>query len=86
MAKTEPTSDRMTVYALTDKFRSESGTVFVSGVQAVARIAVDQLRIDRKLGLTTAAFASGYQGSPVGTYTEELQRASATVPDLPIVI
>ena len=86
MAKTEPTGNRLTDYALADKFRSESGTVFLSGVQAVARIAVDQLRIDRRLGLTTAAFASGYQGSPVGTYTEELQRASATVPDLPIVI
>jgi indolepyruvate ferredoxin oxidoreductase len=86
MAQTKPTGNRLADYALADKFRSESGTVFLSGVQAVARIAVDQLRIDRRLGFTTAAFASGYQGSPVGTYTEELQRASATVPNLPIVI
>ena len=73
-------------YQLADRFRLEDGTVFLSGLQAVARLAVDQLRLDRRLGLTTAAFASGYQGSPVGTFTEELRRASATVGDLPIVV
>jgi indolepyruvate ferredoxin oxidoreductase len=73
-------------YELADRFRREDGRVFLTGVQAVARLAVDQLRIDRRLGLTTAAFASGYQGSPLGTFTEELQRASATVGDLPIVV
>ena len=65
-------------YPLPDRFRLEEGTVFLSGVQALARIPGDQLRIDRRLGLTTAAFASGYQGSPVGTFTEELRRAAAT--------
>ncbi len=80
------TQQRMADYQLTDKFRLETGRVFLSGVQALARLPIDQLRIDRRLGLTTAAFASGYQGSPVGTFTEELQRAHATVADLPIVI
>ncbi len=82
-------TDRMRAgasYELADRFRLEDGTVFLSGVQAVARLAVDQLRLDRRLGLTTAAFASGYQGSPLGTFTEEMQRAARTVPDLPIVV
>ena len=79
-------SDTPRPYELADRFRLEDGTVFLSGVQAIARLAVDQLRHDRRLGLTTAAFASGYQGSPVGTFTEELRRASATLPDLPIVV
>jgi len=73
-------------YELADRFRLEEGRVFLTGVQAVARLPVDQLRIDRRLGLTTAAFASGYQGSPVGMFTEELQRAARTVGDLPIVV
>lgn len=73
-------------YELSDRFRLETGTVFLSGLQALARLPLDQLRLDRMLGLRTAAFASGYQGSPVGTFTEELQRAAATVADLPIVI
>jgi indolepyruvate ferredoxin oxidoreductase len=73
-------------YELADRFRLEHGTVFVSGVQALARLPLDQLRLDRRRGLTTAAFASGYQGSPVGTFTEELRRAARTVPSLPIVV
>ncbi|NND75439.1 MAG: indolepyruvate ferredoxin oxidoreductase family protein [Ilumatobacter sp.] len=73
-------------YQLADRFRQETGTVFLSGVQAIARLPIDQLRIDRRLGLSTAAFASGYQGSPVGMFTEELRRAHATVPDLPVVV
>lgn len=80
------TREQRAVYALEDRFRLEDGRVFLSGVQALARLPLDQLRLDRRLGLTTAAFASGYQGSPVGTFTEELRRASRTVPDLPIVI
>ena len=55
-------------------------------MQALARLPVDQLRIDRRRGLHTAAFVSGYQGSPVGTFQEEASAAAATVPDLPIVI
>ncbi len=73
-------------YELADRFRLEQGRVFLSGVQAVARLPIDQLRHDRRLGLTTAAFASGYQGSPLGMFTEELRRASGAVDDLPIVI
>ncbi|MDX2381503.1 MAG: hypothetical protein QNM02_17295, partial [Acidimicrobiia bacterium] len=73
-------------YELADRFRLEHGTVFLSGVQAIARLPVDQLRIDRRLGHSTAAFASGYQGSPVGTLTEELRRAAAPLPDLTIVV
>jgi indolepyruvate ferredoxin oxidoreductase len=72
-------------YQLADRFRVEDGRVFLSGVQAAARLPIDQLRIDRRNGLATAAFVSGYQGSPVGMFREEVDRAMATVPDLPIV-
>ena len=61
----------------TDRFRLEDGRVFLSGVQALARLPVDQLRIDRRNGLNTAAFVSGYQGSPVGTFQEEASAAAA---------
>lgn len=77
---------RFAGYELADRFRLEDGRVFLSGVQAVARLPIDQLRIDRRNGLNTAAFVSGYQGSPVGTLQEEVSRACATVPDLPVVV
>ena len=73
-------------YELADRFRLEAGRVFLSGVQALARMPIDQLRIDRRRGRRTAAFVSGYQGSPVGTFQEEASAAAATVPDLPVVI
>ena len=73
-------------YQLVDRFRVEDGRVFLSGLQAVARLPVDQLRIDRRRGLNTAAFVSGYQGSPVGTFQEEVSRSARAVPDLPLVV
>ena len=73
-------------YQLADRYRREDGRVFLSGLQAIARLPVDQLRIDRRAGHNTAAFVSGYQGSPVGMFGEEAKRAANTVPDLPIVV
>ena len=77
---------RFAGYELADRYRLEDGRVFLSGLQAIARLPVDQLRIDRRNGLNTAAFVSGYQGSPVGTLQEEVTRAARTVPDLPVVV
>ena len=76
----------LSAYELEDRFRLEDGRVFLSGVQAVARLPVDQLRLDRRHDLRTAAFVSGYQGSPVGTFQEEVSAAAATMPDLPIIV
>ncbi len=82
---TDTTRSDAADYELADRYRREEGRVFLSGLQAIARLPVDQLRIDRRNGLTTAAFISGYQGSPVGMFREEVDRAIKTVPDLPIV-
>ncbi len=82
---TETATETASGYELADRFRLEQGRVFLSGVQAVARLPVDQIRLDRRNGLNTAAFISGYQGSPVGMFSEEVARAHATVPDLPII-
>ena len=72
-------------YQLADRYRAEEGRIFLSGVQAIARLPIDQIRIDRRHGLNTAAFVSGYQGSPVGMFGEEVERANRTMPDLPVV-
>ncbi len=91
MRQTEPVTDTAepnvdaSNYELADRYRAERGRVFVSGVQAIARLPIDQIRIDRRNGLNTAAFVSGYQGSPVGMFAEEVERACRTMPDLPVV-
>ena len=62
-------------YQLTDRLTLDTGRVFATGVQAIARVLVEQLRIDRANGRRTAAFASGYPGSPLGTLDKELEAA-----------
>ena len=50
-------------------------TVHLTGTQAVIRFLLEALREDQKEGLRTAAFVSGYQGSPLGGFDLELGRA-----------
>ncbi|HWH92634.1 MAG TPA: indolepyruvate ferredoxin oxidoreductase family protein [Baekduia sp.] len=57
---------------LSDKYLLEQGTVFLSGTQALVRILLDQVRADRRRGLRTATFVSGYQGSPLGGLDKEI--------------
>ncbi len=72
-------------YKLTDRYTEDQGRVLLTGVQALARLPIEQLRIDKAAGLNTAAFISGYPGSPLGGYDQEVARAAKTVPDLPII-
>ncbi|HEV2513157.1 indolepyruvate ferredoxin oxidoreductase family protein [Bosea sp. (in: a-proteobacteria)] len=63
-------------YALGDRYARSTGRVFLTGTQALVRIAVDQARRDRAAGLDTAGFISGYRGSPLGGVDLELWRSS----------
>ena len=64
-------------YELLDRYRRESGRVFMTGTQALVRIPLMQRTIDRAAGLNTAGFVSGYRGSPLGGLDQELWRAKA---------
>ncbi len=77
--------DELRHYELADRYRAESGHVFLSGIGALARIPVEQLRLDHQRGHSSAALVSGYPGSPLGGFDHELARALRLVPDLPIV-
>ena len=61
--------------SLSNKYERERGTVFLSGLQALVRLPLVQIRRDRAAGLNTAGFISGYRGSPLGGYDLELNRA-----------
>ena len=69
----------MAVHSLTDRYEKTDGRVFLTGSQALVRIALDQARRDRAHGLTTAGFVSGYRGSPLGGLDLELWRAKDLV-------
>lgn len=61
-------------FTLGERYERRDGDVLLTGVQAVVRVLVDQLRADRSRGLKTAAFVSGYPGSPLGGFDLALQR------------
>ena len=59
---------------LDDRYTAEQGAVYLTGIQALVRLPMDQMRRDRRAGLNTAAFISGYEGSPLGGYDLALAR------------
>ncbi|MBI1250585.1 MAG: indolepyruvate ferredoxin oxidoreductase family protein [Alphaproteobacteria bacterium] len=63
------------IVTLDDRYAQEDGRVFVSGIQALVRLPLDQRRLDARRGHKTAGFISGYRGSPLGGYDQQLQRA-----------
>ena len=62
-------------YDLQDRYVREQGRVFLTGTQALVRLPMLQRMRDRQRGLNTAGFISGYRGSPLGAYDQELWRA-----------
>jgi len=61
--------------SLDDKYALEHGRIFASGLQALVRLPLEQARRDRRAGLDTAGFVSGYRGSPLGGLDQQLWRA-----------
>ena len=59
---------------LDDKFLLTDGRVFITGVQALLRVLMDQHRLDQAAGLNTAGFVSGYRGSPLGGLDQQAHR------------
>ncbi|MCZ8184583.1 MAG: indolepyruvate ferredoxin oxidoreductase family protein [Beijerinckiaceae bacterium] len=71
MGKPVPLKD----VTLDDKYDLAAEQVFLSGTQAVVRMLLMQQERDRRAGLNTAGFVSGYRGSPLGGLDQQLFRA-----------
>ncbi|MBW0273058.1 indolepyruvate ferredoxin oxidoreductase [Nocardia sp. MH4] len=61
-----PQAEPAAPYDLADRYRSGAGPVLLTGVQAIARLLVEQHVRDLRAGRRVATFVSGYQGSPLG--------------------
>ncbi|MBO0733134.1 MAG: indolepyruvate ferredoxin oxidoreductase family protein [Methylocapsa sp.] len=61
--------------SLDDKYDLTKRRIFVSGPQAIVRLLLMQKELDRRSGLTTAGFISGYRGSPLGNLDLAFERA-----------
>ena len=62
-------------YTLEDRYRVESGRVFLTGNQALVRLPLMQRQRDLAAGLNTEGFISGYRGSPLGIFDMNLWQA-----------
>ncbi|WP_133117709.1 indolepyruvate ferredoxin oxidoreductase family protein, partial [Mycolicibacterium duvalii] len=63
---------------LTQRYRASSGPVLITGVQAIARLLVEQHTRDQRAQKDVATFVSGYQGSPLAG----LDQLLASLPEL----
>lgn len=52
--------------ALEDKYTLDRGRIYINGIQALVRLPMLQKERDRRAGLNTAGYISGYRGSPLG--------------------
>jgi indolepyruvate ferredoxin oxidoreductase len=66
------TAPQLNNVSLDDKYTSRSGTIFLSGIQALVRLPLIQRQRDLAAGLNTAGFISGYRGSPLGGLDQTL--------------
>ena len=64
-------------YQLSDNLWADTGSVFITGTQALIRILTMQGRRDAARGLHTQGFVSGYRGSPLGMVDQAIWKAGA---------
>lgn len=83
---TEVLSRRHALVDLAAKYVADEGEFFFTGVQALVRVPFEQLRADRRAGLRTAGFVSGYPGSPLGGYDREISAQRALLDELGVVV
>lgn len=60
---------------LDDKYTLQQGRAYMSGQQALVRLPMLQKVNDRRQGLNTGGFISGYRGSPLAGFDQQLWQA-----------
>jgi indolepyruvate ferredoxin oxidoreductase len=61
--------------SLDDKYDLSKRRIFATGYQALVRLTLMQKELDRRAGLNTAGYISGYRGSPLGGLDQQFMRA-----------
>jgi indolepyruvate ferredoxin oxidoreductase len=62
--------------SLEDKYDLNQSHVFVTGFQALIRACLMQKERDRRAGLNTGGYVTGYRGSPLGGLDQQFMRAA----------
>ncbi|NCF37507.1 MAG: indolepyruvate ferredoxin oxidoreductase family protein, partial [Gammaproteobacteria bacterium] len=66
-------------FALDDRYTKSDGTVYLTGMQALVRLLIEQIDLDRRQGLRTRGYVSGYRGSPVGAFDSAIWQAGEAI-------
>ena len=61
---------------LDSRYSAPEGWLYMTGMQALVRLPIQQRLRDAATGLNTGGYVSGYRGSPLGRYDIELWRAA----------
>jgi indolepyruvate ferredoxin oxidoreductase len=64
---------------LSDKFDLDKELVLLTGAQASVRLMLMQHERDKRAGLNTAGYVSGYRGSPIATLEAQFSRAKKEI-------
>src|ERR1700704_1718772 len=64
---------------LDDKYDLTKSRIFVTGFQAIVRLCMMQKQRDRRAGINTAGYVTGYRGSPLGTLDQQFIRAQRSL-------
>ena len=59
--------------SLVDKYTLKNCYGFMTGIQALVRLPLVQREMDLEAGLNTGGYISGYRGSPLGGYDQQLE-------------
>ncbi|MBP7334281.1 indolepyruvate ferredoxin oxidoreductase family protein [Niveispirillum sp.] len=73
------------VATLDDRYRVNDGWVYMTGIQALVRLPLQQRARDAAAGWNTGGYISGYRGSPLGRYDMELWAAQKELKDANVV-
>ncbi len=63
--------------SLSDRFDLHKSRVLITGTQAIVRLLLMQKEADRRAGLNTAGFVTGYRGSPLGGVDAQMHKSKA---------
>jgi indolepyruvate ferredoxin oxidoreductase len=69
---------------LEDKWDIQTGRVLLSGTQAIARVLLTQRWLDKRAGLRSAGYVTGYRGSPLGAVDSTLWSIAKRLEDADI--
>ncbi|MFR9805171.1 indolepyruvate ferredoxin oxidoreductase family protein [Pseudonocardia sp. RS010] len=72
--------------SLSDRYEKRDGLVYLSGLQALVRIPMEQHRLDSARGIDSRTLIAGYPGSPLAGLDLELSRQSSLLTEHGVVL